>query len=370
MKKIAVLGGGNGACALAADLASRGYSVNLAELKAFSDHFAPIIEAKGLSYSGAIGEGFAPLNMVTTDIAEAVRDTDILFMSVPSYGQIAFFEQMIPALEDGQTIIVVTGNLASLEFARILRERGITTKIKLAETNTLPYGTRMNGPSSLNVEYKAPIYLSAFPAKDTEEVIASLEGMFEIYPANNVLEMSLLNTNLILHPVECIFNAGRIEYSKGDFYSHGEGFTPVVARFTIRMHDEFQKIAEAYGMEFDLTQMTAEVLGDAVNDAAALPETEYAKLLSAAIQASPMAKIKGPGHLDYRYLTEDVPYGLVPVVTLGDMVDIDAKLTKVLIYLASIINQKDHMAEGRTVEKLGLGGMDPKQIRDFLIEGY
>lgn len=32
--------------------------------------------------------------------------------------------------------------------------------------------------------------------------------------------------------------------------------------------------------------------------------------------------------------------------------------------------QVDYMAEGRTIEKLGLSGLDVKQINDFLHYGY
>ena len=374
MEKIAVLGGGNGACALAADLASQGYQVNLADLPSFSAGLAPVIDKKGLSYSGAIGEGFARLNMVTVDIKDAIHDTRFILMSVPSFGQRAFFEAIIPHLEDGQTIVLITGNMGTLELDALLKNQGISKKITLAETNTLPYGTRLNGPASVNVEYKTAVSLAAFPSKYTEEVISGMSGMFEIHPASDVVEMGLLNTNLLLHPVECIFNAGRIEYSKGDFYSHGEGYTPVVARFSVRMYRELKSIAKAIGMDLDIWKIASEFFGVEYDPAMAkeideMDQNALAAYFSEAVQASPLAKIKGPGYLDYRYLTEDVPYGLVTAASLGDMVGVDAKLIKTLIYIASIINKRDHMKEGRTVERLGIAGMSPAQLVGYLKEG-
>ncbi len=374
MEKIAVLGGGNGACSLAADLASQGYQVNLADLPSFAEGMIPVIEKKGLSYTGAIGEGFARLNMAGFDVAEAVRDAWLILVSVPSFGQSAFFDALIPNLEDGQTVVLITGNMGTLELAGLLGEKEIRKRITLAETNTLPYGTRLNGPASVNVEYKTSVSLAAFPSKLTAEVIAAMKGMFEIHPAGDVVEMGLLNTNLLLHPVECIFNAGRIEFSKGDFYSHGEGYTPVVARFSVRMYREMKSIGRAIGIELDIWKIASEFFGVDYDPVMAkeideMDEDALARYFSEAVQASPLANIRGPGHLDYRYLTEDIPYGLVTAASLGDMVGVDAKLIKTLIYIASIINRRDHMKDGRTVERLGIAGMSPVQLARYLKEG-
>jgi opine dehydrogenase len=374
MDRIAVLGGGNGACSLAADLVSRGYSVNLAELPSYAEKFAPVIEKGGLSYTGAIGEGFAKLNKVTMNIQDAISKVKYILISVPAYGQKAFAEACAPFLEDGQIVILVTGNMGSLEFSKVLKERGIHKKIILAETDTLPYGTRLQGPTLVNVEYKASISVAAFPSRHTGEVVRDMGDMFSIRPANNVVEMSLLNTNLLLHPEECIFNAGRIEYSKGEFYSHGEGFTPVVARFSVKVYRELKAVAKSISMDLDIWKIASDFFGVEYDVAMAkqvdeMDENVLAKYFSEMVQASPLAKVKGPGYLDYRYLTEDVPYGLVTATSIGDMMNVDTKLIKTLIYLASIINQRDHMKEGRTVEKLGIAGMSSEQLNKYLREG-
>ena len=71
-----------------------------------------------------------------------------------------------------------------------------------------------------------------------------------------------------------------------------------------------------------------------------------------------------------RYITEDVPYGLVTCSSLGKMLGIKTPTFDSIIQLASVMNQVDYMTEGRTVEKLGLSGLDVKQINDFLYYGY
>jgi hypothetical protein len=44
-------------------------------------------------------------------------------------------------------------------------------------------------------------------------------------------------------------------------------------------------------------------------------------------------------------------------------------LTSALLTLASTINQTDYLAIGRTVDKLGLSGMNIDELNRFLAEG-
>ncbi len=54
--------------------------------------------------------------------------------------------------------------------------------------------------------------------------------------------------------------------------------------------------------------------------------------------------------------------GLVPIASLGDMLGVDTPVTHSLITIASTFKAQDFWAEGRTVEKLGLAGMSPREI--------
>ncbi len=47
-EKIAVLGAGNGGCAMAADLSMVGYEINLYEYPDYADNLKPIIERGGI----------------------------------------------------------------------------------------------------------------------------------------------------------------------------------------------------------------------------------------------------------------------------------------------------------------------------------
>ncbi len=79
--------------------------------------------------------------------------------------------------------------------------------------------------------------------------------------------------------------------------------------------------------------------------------------------------IKAPKTLYNRYISEDIPMSLVPLASLGDMVGVPTPTTRAIIHLGSILHQCDYWAQGRTVERLGLAGLNLKQIRRLVLEG-
>lgn len=144
MKKIAVLSAGNGGQALAADLALRGHDVALYDLP----QFAPVIEAirrrgNTIELQNKI-TGTATIRLVTTDIAEALDGAEVVYFTAPSYGQKAFFDLAVPALSDGQVIVLMPGNYGTLALKAALREAG--KDVLVAETDNLPYACAATEP--------------------------------------------------------------------------------------------------------------------------------------------------------------------------------------------------------------------------------
>jgi opine dehydrogenase len=80
-------------------------------------------------------------------------------------------------------------------------------------------------------------------------------------------------------------------------------------------------------------------------------------------------KMKGPEHLKDRYVTEDVPYGMVLTSTLGDLLKIPTPTHDAVIQLASVINRTDYWKTGRGVRELDLAKMNRQRLKKFLLEG-
>ncbi len=79
--------------------------------------------------------------------------------------------------------------------------------------------------------------------------------------------------------------------------------------------------------------------------------------------------VKGPPSLENRYVTEDIPYGLVAWASVGDAVAVATPMMDALIALGSVIMGKDCRKEGRNLDRMGLKGLDLQQIKTFLDKG-
>jgi opine dehydrogenase len=79
--------------------------------------------------------------------------------------------------------------------------------------------------------------------------------------------------------------------------------------------------------------------------------------------------MKGPASMQDRFVTEDVPYGLVLLSTLGQFLDIPTPISDAIINLSGAINRVDYWAQGRGVNELGLGGMSIEEVQTFLERG-
>ena len=88
------------------------------------------------------------------------------------------------------------------------------------------------------------------------------------------------------------------------------------------------------------------------------------------IQINPAYRgISGPKDIRARYITEDVPTGLVPMEAFGRIYDIPTPTISALISIADSMIGTDFRASGRNLERLGLEGLGPLEIPVFIKEG-
>jgi opine dehydrogenase len=371
---IAVLGGGNGGHAIAANLSLAGFKVNFFELPQFAESFEKVLRTKEIQIQGISIDGVAKLNLATTDIQQAIKDAEVIFVITPAFGHKAMAEVCAPFVQDGQTIVLMPGSGGSLEFINIFKQKKVKREVTFAESCTLPYGARLKGPGHVSVLINAMILpTGVFPSKKTEEVIPKLKQFYPmIIPAKDVLEAAINNPNPIVHPVATLLSATRIEHSKGEFYLYAEAMTPAVARTYESLNQERLSICKALGYKlyhWDNLEFKDYNLGETEE------ECRY-RILNTSMDAAfgkdgiyAGIKMKGPEHLKDRYVTEDVPYGMVLLSTLGDLIEVPTPTHDAVIQLASTINRTDYWKTGRGVKQLGLSTLDKKELKKFLLEG-
>jgi opine dehydrogenase len=105
-KKVAVLGGGNGAHAMAADLASRGFRVNMFEMPEFKDDVSRLFETGTIEISGEIRGRFR-LEKVTSDIDEAIAGVRYILIVTPAFAHKAYAELLKDRTDKEHQIILL-----------------------------------------------------------------------------------------------------------------------------------------------------------------------------------------------------------------------------------------------------------------------
>jgi opine dehydrogenase len=79
--------------------------------------------------------------------------------------------------------------------------------------------------------------------------------------------------------------------------------------------------------------------------------------------------IKAPPTLNHRYIFEDVPMSMVPIVSLGTRYGVSVRGMDSIIRLGSIIHRTDYWRRGRTIEKLGLEQMSVSELTRYVNDG-
>ena len=370
-EKVTVLGAGNGGHALSFFLSQNGYKVMLFEHPNFEKNLEGIKQRGGIEAVHKIVRdgrefntrisGFVKVEATTTEIGEAVTFSDILLMIVPSFAQEIFFKLAMPYLRDGQIMVILPGNFVSLVFKKMMKEAGIDKKVTFAETNTIPPACRIAGPGQVFiVALKEAVEIAAFPSAKVGDVTDKLKGILplKLLPLRNVLEAGFSNANMVVHPATAVLNMGVAESREGGFYFYREGMSESVSKVQQKIDEE--RLAIAKGLDLHLCPFVETI------------KTFYnldVKTIREFALTSPIHSSFGydaPNNPRDRYISEDCPYLLVPVYEFGRQLGIPAFTMESIIRIASIYNETDYFKEGRTLEKLGLSGMNKEQILSYV----
>ena len=363
MEKVAILGAGNGGFAFSGHLALKGYEVRLYEDPKFGKSIEKIKDKGGIEVSGTIN-GFGKVALASTDIVSVLAGVKVVMITVPAFAQMIMFEAALPYLEDGQIIVFWPGNFAEILAKKMMKEKSVSKDIKLAGTGSLLYAARKIGPNKVGIFYeKAIMHIACLPALDTSNVVKALKEFFpQISPAKNVLEIGLTNLNMIVHCGTAILNAGWIEHTKGDFEFYRHGITESVCRVLEKADEEKVAVGKALGLK---VKSTLDIFNEWY-------PTEKKETLHEFVTHSRVHCGHGsdaPKHLRERYITEDVPAGLVATSSLGKISNVPTPTIDSLIWLASILNREDYRKTGRNLDCLGFSGMSKEEIINYINTG-
>ena len=73
--------------------------------------------------------------------------------------------------------------------------------------------------------------------------------------------------------------------------------------------------------------------------------------------------------MNHRYVLEDVPTGLVPISYLGRLAGVETPAIDAVINMACQLYDCDFWSSGRNLGNLGLEGLNPSEIREYVRTG-
>lgn len=360
MGSIAVLGAGNSGRALAGDLARLGADVVLWNRTA--DHIAEIAELGGVELEGVVS-GFGKLRLVTSDIGEAITESSFVMVCVPAFAHRDVARACAPHFRPGQVVVLNPGRtFGAIEFLDELRTQDCQAEVTVAEAATFIFASRSSGPAQSRImRIKHAVPVAAIPCASTSDVTAVLKPWYpQFSEADCTLDTSFANVGAVVHPAISLLNTARIENTQGRFDFYIDGVSPGVGQVLEAVDRERLAVANLLGVS--VRSMKEWLLSAYRATGSNLYE---------AIQANEGYRgIAAPPNMDSRYMLEDVPMSMVPMASAGRGFGLTPRAIESVIDLAGLVHQTNYWSKGRTLDRLGLEGLSPTEIRRVASEGY
>lgn len=357
VEKIAILGGGNGGITAAADLTQKGFLVNIFESEKFCKDLKFIKKSNEISIKYNGSNSVEKINLITDDIEKAIEDCQIIMITVPGMGIEYFTEILAPVVKEEQIILINSAPaMSSVRFIKKAKEMGIEKDFKVGETNSLTYATRAYAEEGrVEISLKAgKVYLAAYPSHNTEEVFNACVQIYDCFEkVDNVIVVNLENPNPLVHPGPTLLNAGRIDYTKGDFWLYKEGITEHTVNIVKAVEHEREAVAKALDIKLEDTKQARINRGYFADEDKPLHEL---------FNTSPVFQhIKGPASVEGRYMVEDISTGLVLWSDLGKILNVQTPNIDSIIILGGTLIGRDFYKDGLTLDSIGLGHFNNKE---------
>lgn len=355
--RIAILGGGHGAYAAAADLSEKGHEIRLWRRDATA--FAPVLESRVIRVTDVDGVRNVPIAIPTTDIGVAVRGAQLILIPSPASAQPDIARAIAPHLEDDQVVYLPPGTFGAYVMDGIARQAGARAEVTYAETGTLPYLARKRAVAEVAITIRARrLPTGTYPAKraaHAHDVIAQAYPAIE--PCEDVLSAALLNAGPIIHPPLILLNAAPLQhFERWDI--HHEGTQPAVRAVTDALDAERVALREALGY-----RPPHFPLSDHYNSDRWMYGDAHQRLVESGDWRE---------HIDlhhHRYMTEDVVLGLAFLDSVAQWVSCEAPVARGLLAIAGAILGRNLRHGPRTLASLSLDTKTADQMKELLWEG-
>ena len=290
------------------------------------------------------------------------RSANVIFLAVAAFHQKLVIEQLVPFLEDRQTVLCVGANLGGggLYLSRLLAEAGKNTRVAVMGGPMIA-GRRLSDTECGTAPVRSSVLLTGLPWTDTDEIIATLEPIYgKRYrkPASgSALEVALGALNGVVHAAKALTNITRIE--EGLPWCDYRYTTGSVSNLTEAL--DADRVAVAKGFGFDLPGVVRH-----------FDPSGKTRTAQEAIQPISFRRTyrNGPRRIDTRYIEEELPYSLYVVEVLGRKVGVPTPLITSIIDILDATRGKDYRTMHDMADETGLHDLDVPQTLELWKTGY
>jgi len=355
--KIAVLGGGHGCYAAAADLSEAGHEVRLWRRDAAA--LSAVQTAGSIRLKDGEGERDVPIALATEDMGAALRNAELVVVPVPAIAQADIARAMAPHLVHGQVVFLPPGTFGSVVMAGLVREAGSRADVAWAETGTLPYLARKHGEREVNLTIRAiRLPTGVYPARQSDNAIAMIRKAYpSVHACGDALSGALMNAGPIIHPPLMVMNAAPLQhFERWDI--HNEGTQPAVRAVTDQLDRERIAVREAFGYGGPHYPLRDHYDND---------QWMYGDAHKQLVKSGDWRE-----HIDlhtHRYITEDTVLGLAFLASAARHAGVDAPIAHGLLAIVGGFLGRDLRQGPRSFEALGLAELTPEALRARLHDG-
>lgn len=378
IKTITICGGGNAAHAVI-PIIRNNFSGKLNLFLPYGDevaHFKKLIEEKRF-ITATIGEKklYGRPDKVSKFAKDVCKEADLILMPLPAFAHEPTLLQIAPFLKE-EVIIGAIPARSGFEYAALkILEDNKKEKVNIFGMQTLPWACRIKEYAS-KVDIlgkKESVGMAVFPYKITSELASFLTGLLDlkIEPLPNMLTLSLANVGQIIHPgiMYGLFKGKEeLKYRKEEIPLFYQGVTKEITKTLKEMSDEILLLTKEI-KNIDKSINLNHVLGlkdwliysykDSIADKSTLQSCLVTNRAYQGLRA-PTKRIDNDYFLaDFqaRYLTEDVPYGLVVTKAIAQLAKVDMPVIDEVILTVSKWIGKEYIKRGY------LEGKDIKDTR-------
>jgi opine dehydrogenase len=376
--KVAICGGGNAVHVLASDLGRREeYSVYVyAPYQDEAERFNEGLLRNGgfvsRTYRGTVTRG--SLHELATSNAEiAISDADVILLAIPSFTHEKMIQSIAPYIKDGAIIVALPGQ-GGFDYVcqSILKEK--LDKVIIAGTNQLPYQCRILEYGSMVdlIGFKTKVGVATVPGVQANNVANILSNMIEtttFYPLPHYMSITLCPGNQVIHPsiMHGLFHTKEDYFEPPLFYQNTDDYTASIMK---GLSNDLQSIAKAFEERTKISLHVPKIddmmrlfYANEIEDPSTIRSIFCTNKGYTGLKA-PMIRIDGslnteegtssdytyfrPDY-DYRYLTEDIPFGLCVCKGIADLLNIETPFIDKIVLWAQRHMNKEFIVDGKLI---------------------